>query len=97
VADAAGDGAVRIAARELGGIGARVGVRRAIGIALHRDGRHGDDREGRQSPFQVVKLRIALDQSEPPAVVVDHDGHVIRIVERGSAALEGGVVEGPFR
>ena len=45
----------------------------------------------------VVVLRLAVAQADPPAVVVDHDRHVIRVVERGGAALERGVVEVPLR
>ena len=36
-------------------------------------------------------------QAEPPAVIVDHDGDVIRIVESRRAAIERGVVEVPLR
>ena len=36
-------------------------------------------------------------EAEPPAIIVDHDGNVVRIVESGRAAIEGGVVEIPFR
>jgi hypothetical protein len=40
---------------------------------------------------------LAVGQAQPPAVVVDHDLHVIGVVERGRAAIEGGVVKGPLR
>ena len=40
VPDAARNGPVRVAAGEFAGVGAGVGVRRAIGIALERDRRH---------------------------------------------------------
>src|SRR5208282_578907 len=39
----------------------------------------------------------AFSQAEPPAVVMDHDGDVVRIVEGRRAAIERGVVELPFR
>ena len=40
---------------------------------------------------------LALGQPQTPAVVVDHNRYVIRIIERLSGALEGGIVEIPFR
>ncbi len=36
-------------------------------------------------------------ESEPPAVVLNHDADVIRIVERGGASLKAGVIEIPLR
>ena len=47
--------------------------------------------------FQVVVFRLAFRQAEPPAIIVDHDGDVIRIVEGRRAAIERGVVEIPLR
>jgi hypothetical protein len=38
-----------------------------------------------------------LQQALVPAVIVDHDGDVIRIIERRCAAIEHGIVEVPFR
>ena len=53
---------------------------------------------GRGKPlFQIVVFRLALGQAEPPAVIMDHDGDMIRIVERCRGAIEGGIVEIPFR
>src|SRR3569833_542476 len=40
---------------------------------------------------------LAFGKAETPAVVVNHDGNVIRIIESLGAALEGRVVEMPFR
>ena len=72
-------------------------MRRAVGVAFQRDRRHGDHRALGEAPLQLVVSRLALRQAQPPAVIVDHDGDVVRIVEGGRAALEGGVVELPFR
>ena len=72
-------------------------MRRAVGVAFERDRRHGDDGRLGQAALQRVVLRLAVAQADPPAVVVDHDRHVIRVVERGGAALERGVVEVPLR
>ena len=91
------DDPVGILAREFLRIGSRIGVWCAVGIAFQGDGRHGDDRTFGQRLFQIVILRFTLSQAEPPAVVMDHDAHVIRIVERRGAAIERGICEGPFR
>ena len=40
---------------------------------------------------------LAVREPESPAVVVDHDRDVIRVVEGRRAAIEGGVVELPLR
>src|SRR3954453_11008123 len=93
VADPAGHHPERVPARELPGVRARLRVRRAVGVALEGDGRHGDGRRRRKALLQVVVPRLAVGESEPPAVVVDHDRDVVRVVERRRAALEGGVVE----
>src|SRR5437762_5687707 len=68
-----------------------------IGIALERNSGHGDDRTLRKSLFQIVILRLAFSEAEPPAIIVDHDGDVIRIIERCRAAVECGVIEFPLR
>ena len=47
--------------------------------------------------FQIVIFRLAFGQAEPPAVIVDHDGDVIRVVEGRRAAIERGIVEVPLR
>lgn len=49
------------------------------------------------SRFQIVVFCLALSEAEPPPVIVDHDTDVIGIVEGRSAALEGGIIELPFR
>jgi hypothetical protein len=54
------DQPVPVFAGELGGIGARLQVRRAIGIPLHRDGRHGDDWEFGKPLLLGVELRTSL-------------------------------------
>src|SRR5579862_1419449 len=97
VPDATADHPVLILARELAGIGAGVRVRRAVGVALESDGRHGDGREAGQLPLQVVVLRLARGQAEPPAVIVDHDRDMIGVVESGGAARERRVVKSPLR
>src|SRR5207253_1134752 len=58
--------------------------------------RYGDVRTFGEPLFQLVVLWVALSQSEPPAIIMDHDADMIRIVEGRCAALEGGIVEVPF-
>src|SRR5829696_6001661 len=96
VPDTSLDNPMRIGAREFPGIGTRLRVWRAIGITFERDGRDGDHRARRQPLFQIVKVRLTVSQPEPPAVVMDDDGDVIRVVERRRAALERGIVEVPL-
>ena len=63
-------------------IGAGVRVWRAIGITFEGDGGHGDDRDRGKPLFQIVVFRLAFGQTEPPAIVVDHDRDVIRDCRR---------------
>src|SRR3954447_15553644 len=97
VADAALDGSVGVAARELPGVGARVRVRRPVGVALEGDRRHRDNGPLGEAFLELAVLRFAFGEPEPPAVVVDHDLDVIRVVERRRAAIERRVVETPLR
>ena len=53
------------------------------------------DRARGESLFQSVVLRLAVGQTEPPAVVVDDDGDVVRVGEGRRAAVERGVIEVP--
>ena len=70
---------------------------RAVRVPFERDGRHRNRREGSKPPLQIVVLRLAFDKPEAPAVVMDHDADVVRVVEGRRAAREGGVVELPLR
>ena len=95
VPDAARDHPVRIWAREFLGIGTGVRVRRPIGIPFQGDGGHGDDRTLGQPLFQGVVLRLAFGQTQAPAIVMDHDADMIRIVEGRRGPLERGRIEVP--
>src|SRR6266498_186028 len=97
VPDAALDGPVRIRRGEFPGIGTRVRMWGAIGVAFEGDRRHGDHRPFGEPLLQIVVFRLAFGQSQPPAVVVDHDLDVIRVVERRRAAIERGIFEVPLR
>ena len=94
--DAARDDPVRISAREFLGIGTGIRVWCPIGIAFKSNRGHGDVRTFGEPLFQLVIFRLAFSQSEPPAIIMDHDADMIRIVEGRGAALEGGIVEVPL-
>src|SRR2546430_1782429 len=94
--DAALDDPVRISAREFLGIGTGVRVWCTIGIAFKSNSGHGDVRTFGEPLFQIVIFRLAFSQSEPPAIIMDHDADMIRIVEGRCAAIERGIVEVPF-
>ena len=96
VPDAARDDPVRISAREFPGIGTGVRVWCAIGIAFKRNRGHGDVWTCGEPLFQIVILRLAFGQSKPPAIIMDHDADMIRVVEGCCAALERGIVEVPL-
>src|SRR5215218_7956577 len=95
--NAALDVPVRIFAREFLGIrpGVRVGC--TIGITFKGNGGHGDDRTFGMPLFQIVIFRFAFSQAEPPAVIMDHDANMIRVVEGRCAAIERGIIEVPLR
>ena len=91
------DGSVRVPTDELVGVGAGRGMRRTVRVPFERDGRDGDDGPFCELSLELLVLRPHLGQAQPPAVVVDRDGNVVRVVQRGCAASEGGVVEVPLR
>ena len=94
--DAALDDPVRISTREFLGIGTGVRVWCTIGIAFKSNSGHGDVRSLGEPLFQLVIFRLAFSQSEPPAIKMDHDADMIRVVEGRCAALEGGIIEVPL-
>src|SRR5215469_10400908 len=94
--DTALDSPVLILALELFGIGAGGRVRRAISVTFESDGRHGNSRTLCQALFELVIFRLAFRQAEPPAIIMDYDTDVVRIVERLRGAVERGIVEVPF-
>jgi hypothetical protein len=96
VPDASRDLPVLVFPREFLCVRRGIRVRRTVGVAFHRNGRDGDDRALREPVFQIIVFRLALSQAQLPAVIVDHDIDVIRVVEGGSAAIEHSVVELPL-
>src|SRR4029450_9529766 len=70
-------------------------MRRAVGVSLKRDRGDGDDRTRGEPPFEIAEPALPVGEAESPAVVVDHDRDVIRVLERLGTALEGLVIEVP--
>ena len=83
MADAPVDQPMVISARELGAIGGRIGVRRPVCIAFHRDRGDRHRRAGGQFRFQRIILRLAFGQAQPPAIIVDDDRDMVGIDEGG--------------
>ncbi len=50
-----------------------------------------------QAAFPDRHISLALSQAEPPAVIMDHDADMIRVVEGGCAPIERGIIEVPLR
>ena len=90
------DDPVRIFAGEFPGIGCGVRMRCSIGITFKGDRGHRDDRSFGKPLFQIVVFRLAFSHAEAPPVIMNHDGDVVRVVERRRGAIECGVIEGPF-
>jgi hypothetical protein len=97
MADAARDGAMFVFAGKLIGVSTGLRVRSAIGVPFKCDCGDRDHRKLRQSLLQIGVFWFTFGKREAPAVIVNDDGDVIGIVERSRAALEGGIIEVPFR
>src|SRR5215472_15866898 len=87
---------MRVLARKF--LGVRTGVRVwcAIDVTFQGDGRHGDGRSLGELLFYIIIFGLACSQAEPPAVIVNHNAHMIRIVERRRCTLECRVIERPL-
>jgi hypothetical protein len=80
-------------------LGLRTGIRMwcSIGITLKSNGWHGDDRAFGKPLFKIIIFRLVFSQTEPPAVIMDHDADMIQVVEGRCAASERGIIEVPVR
>src|SRR5437763_670764 len=94
--DAAFDKPVLIPAGEFLHIGAGVGVRRTICLPFQSDGGDRDHRKFGKPLFQIVVPWLALGETKPPAIVMNHDADMVRVVECRRGAVECGVVKVPF-
>src|SRR5579863_1361662 len=97
VSDATSDEAVFVLAREFFAIGCVDGMRRTVRVPFHCDCRHCNHRTRGQSLLQFVVLRLALRQADSPAVIMNHNVHVVRILKRCSGTIQGAIVEVPPR
>ncbi len=88
VADATREIPMLVLAGELRGVRRRSRMRRAVGVAFERDRGHRHHWPCGEPALECIERRLAGSQAQPPAVVVDHDAHVIWVVERGGAAIE---------
>src|SRR3954452_9637780 len=73
VPDPACDEPVLVLAREFLGVSAGIRVRRAVRVALERNGWRRDCRERGQPLLEAVVFRLAFSQAEAPAVIMDDD------------------------
>ncbi|GHK01732.1 hypothetical protein SY2F82_35290 [Streptomyces sp. Y2F8-2] len=90
--------AVDVRSGELAAVGRAV-VRRGEGgqRTVERDGGHVDGWTFGKPRLEVLVARVARCEPEPPAVIVDDDVNVVRVVERLGGAVEDGVAEVPGR
>ena len=95
VADAIED-AVRVFSGELVSI-TRSALGRTVEIARDCDRGHRDDRTLPKACFQVFVLRFTLNEVYPPAVIGDHNGDVIRVIEGRSGSIESCIAKMPVR
>src|SRR5262245_37905212 len=78
-------------------IGTAVWVGCAISIAFKSDRRHCDHGTFSKPLFKLVILPLAFGQAQSPAVIVDDDTDMVRVIKGGSAPLERRIVEAPLR
>ncbi len=69
----------------------------AVGISFECDCGDGDDGGFGKFFFEVVVFWLARGEAKTPAIVVDDDGDVVRVVEGLSGAIVGGIVKVPLR
>ena len=97
VPDATRDVPVRILAGEFARIGTGIRVWCTVGITFKGDGGYMNRRARRKPLFQIVVFPFAVSQVEPPAVIVDHDADMIRVVQGPGAAIERLITKVPLR
>src|SRR6478752_10003143 len=72
-------------------------MRRSVCVAFDRDGGYRNDGHFGEAFFQLDISRLAVGETQPPAIVMDGDVDVIGIVERSGTASKRRVVKIPFR
>src|SRR5580658_2404806 len=97
MSDASCNDPVGIFARKLMAIRTVVRIMRGpIGIPLERDRRNGDLRQFCKPGLEVGIFCFAINQAKTEPVIVNHNGSVVRIVERFGSALERHIIKGPL-
>jgi hypothetical protein len=69
VPDATTDDPAFMFAREFSPIGRWGNMGRTIGIPVEGSGRHSDDRSSGKPLLEIIVLRLAFRQTDPPAIV----------------------------
>ena len=88
---------MRIFAREFLGIEFfRTGLR-TVEITSDSDCRYGDNGTLERLLFQIVISWLAFRQAQLPAVIMDNDGDMIRVVKGRCGAVERSIIGIPFR
>src|SRR4051812_26748480 len=72
-------------------------MRSAVRIALHRDGRNGNDRGRGEEGFNFSESGLTVRQAEAPPVIAHHYRDVVGILESRGRAFEGRLAEAPAR
>src|ERR1700722_9645013 len=68
-----------------------------VRITLKGDRRHGNGGPFRETLFQVVVLGFTFGDADPPSIIMDGDGDVVRVVKRRCGTIECGIVEVQLR
>src|SRR6516165_3720737 len=89
------DRAVCIFPREFLGVRGRFRVWRTIGITFERDGGHRNVGRCSEALLEILVPGLAR-RAEAPAIIVDDDVDMIRIVESRRTTLEGRLIEVPI-
>src|SRR6266567_5990721 len=69
---------------------------RTIGVAFQRNGGYGNHRRLCKPLFQIVVFRLTFGEAEPPAVVVNDNRDMVRIVECRSTTIKRCVIKFPL-
>ena len=56
-------------------------MRCPVRITFKGDRRYGNHRTFRKPLFQIVIFRFTLGDADPPAIIMDRDGNMVRVVE----------------
>src|SRR6185295_483729 len=68
----------------------------AVGITFKRNRWHCVHGSLREPPFEIIVLPLSFGQAEAPAITVNHNLNMVRIIKRRGTAIIGCVIEVPF-